>query len=72
MSQVLGQHVSPNTSKTFWELGGTSLMAMALDGALQAADGRRGADRHCQDDAGRLGGWHGQADRRDAGQDGYE
>jgi hypothetical protein len=39
MSQVLGVQVLPDTTKTFWELGGTSLMAMTLDGALQAATG---------------------------------
>jgi hypothetical protein len=41
MSQVLGVQVLPDTTKTFWELGGTSLMAMTLDGALQAATGVR-------------------------------
>jgi hypothetical protein len=41
MSQVLGHHVSPFTTNTFWELGGTSLMAMTLDSALQAATGVR-------------------------------
>jgi acyl-coenzyme A synthetase/AMP-(fatty) acid ligase/acyl carrier protein len=41
MSHALGVQVLPDTTKTFWELGGTSLMAMTLDGALQAATGVR-------------------------------
>jgi len=39
MSQVLSRSVSASTDESFWELGGTSLMAMTLDGVLQATTG---------------------------------
>ena len=41
MSQVIGEVVSLKSKKTFWELGGTSLMAMTLDGILQSQTGVR-------------------------------
>ena len=44
MAKVLGMssdQVRNSSNKTFWELGGTSLMAMKLDGELQQQTGVR-------------------------------
>ena len=65
MKQVPGRNVEDSDSRSFWELGGTSLMAMTLDGLIQRETGVRvGMARMMQD--GSLEGMSRQIERESA------